>query len=229
MTSGPAFWDRLYSHPAQVYGHRPNTFLETNVGFLRPASRVLCLGDGEGRNGVFLAGRGHDVVSLDFSEVGLDKARRLAREKGVSIETRLIDLADWVDLPMAGRPWDAVVDIFCHLPSALRRRVAETATAQSAPGAMLLLEAFTPAQPTMGSGGPTDPDLLVTRADVESDWRDWTLDVRLVERRIFEGMRHQGLSSVVQALGKMAPGQPRPSPIAENDRDPDGHVHTSPR
>jgi hypothetical protein len=76
------------------------------------------------------------------------------------------------------------------------------ATAQCAPGAVLILEAYTPAQLSLGTGGPKDESLLVTRRDVVEDWAGWRLDVRLVERRIFEGMGHQGLGSVVQVLGK---------------------------
>lgn len=194
-------WDERYAHPNFVFGYRPNDFLVAQARFLRPGSRVLCLGDGEGRNGVWLAERGHDVVSLDFSRVALDKAQAFAAEKGVRIETRQVDLADWVDEPDPDRPWDAVVAIWLHLPPELRRRVAQTASRQSAPGAKLILEAYTPAQLALGTGGPKDPELLLTRAAVLEEWAQWRLDVRLVERRIFEGMAHQGLSSVVQALG----------------------------
>ena len=199
MTS--EFWDARYSHPNHVYGYRPNDFLKAQSRWLRPGSRVLCLGDGEGRNGVWLAERGHDVVSLDISKVALDKAKALAAARGTSIETWQVDLADWVEAPDPERGWDAVVAIFVHLPPGLRRRVAEVATRQCAPGAKLILEAYTPAQPALGTGGPSDPSLLMTREDVTADWQGWNLDVRLVERRIFEGMGHQGLGSVVQALG----------------------------
>lgn len=194
-------WDERYRHPNFVYGYRPNDFLKGQARLLRPGSRVLCLGDGEGRNGVWLAQQGHDVVSLDFSQVALAKARALAQERGVAIETRCVDLAEWVDQPDPEQPFDAVVSIFLHLPAPLRRRVAQTATRQCAPGAKLILEAFTPAQPALGSGGPREPELLLSRADVQADWEGWRLDVRILERRIFEGMAHQGLSSVVQALG----------------------------
>lgn len=202
MSNGPEFWDQRYSHPNHVFGYKPNDFLAANARFLKPGSRVLCLGDGEGRNSVHLATLGHDVVSLDQSAVGLAKGEQLAAEKGVRIETWHVDLADWVDHPPPAQPWDAVVSIFCHLPPTLRRRVCEVSTAQTSAGGMLLLEAFTPAQVTLGTGGPKDTDLLLTRQDVVDDWQGWRLDVRLLERRIFEGMEHQGLSSVVQALGK---------------------------
>lgn len=196
------FWDDRYKHPNFVFGYKPNDYLKQHARMLKPGSRVLCLGDGEGRNGVWLAERGHDVVSLDFSRVALDKAEALAAEKGVGIETWHVDLAEWVDQPDPERPWDGVVSIFVHLPAGLRRRVAETATRQSRPGAVLVLEAYTPAQLALGTGGPKAPELLMTRADVQADWQGWHLDVRLLERRIFEGMGHQGLSSVVQALGQ---------------------------
>lgn len=198
------YWDVRYAHPNHVFGYRPNDFLRQEARFLRPRSRVLALCDGEGRNGVWLAEQGHDVVSLDFSAVGLAKAEALAAERGVAVETWLVDLADWIHHPAPERPWDAVVAIFAHLPSALRRDVARTITAQAASGALLIYEAFTPAQPSLGSGGPTDPDLLVTRGDIVDDWAAWRPDVRLTERRLFEGMDHQGLASVVQALGLKA-------------------------
>lgn len=197
-------WDDRYSHPNYLFGYRPNDFLKDQARLLKPRSRVLCLGDGEGRNGVHLASLGHRVVSLDFSRVALDKAEALAAEKDVQVETWHVDLAEWVDHPDPEEPWDAVVSIFVHLPPELRRRVAEAATRQSAPGAKLILEAYTPAQLSLGTGGPKDPELLMKRDDVAADWHGWHLDVRLVERRIFEGMGHQGLSSVVQALGLRA-------------------------
>lgn len=198
------YWDQRYSHPGHVFGYRPNDFLKQQARFLRPRSRVLALCDGEGRNGVWLAEQGHDVVSLDFSGVGLAKAEALAAERQVSIETLCVDVADWVKRPGPERSWDAVVAIFTSLPSVLRRSVAEATARQAQPGATLIVEEFTPAQPSMGSGGPTDPDLLVTRGAAADEWRGWRPDVRLTERRIFEGMDHQGLASVVQILGMRA-------------------------
>ena len=200
------FWDQRYSHPNYLYGYRPNDFLKEQARLLAPGSRVLCLGDGEGRNSVYLAGLGHRVVALDFSRVALDKAEALAAEKSVQIETWHVDLAHWVDHPDPEEPWDAVISIFVHLRPPLRKRVAEVATRQSRPGAKLILETYTPAQLHLGTGGTKDPELLMKRDDVAADWQGWHLDVRLVERRIFEGMGHQGLSSVVQALGLRTPG-----------------------
>lgn len=196
------FWDQRYQHPNLLFGHKPNDFLKSSAHMLKGATTVLCLGDGEARNGVWLAERGYRVTSLDFSSVAQDKGRELAASKEVEVEFVHADLAAWSEQPDGERRWDAVVSIFCHLPPALRTTVAEAVTRRTVPGATLIYEAYTPAQPVLNTGGPKDRELLMTRDEVLADWPRWTLDVRLLERRIFEGMGHQGLSSVVQALGK---------------------------
>lgn len=195
-------WDGRYRREDFLFGEAPNDFLRDQARLLRPGSRVLCVGDGEGRNGVYLASLGHGVVSLDESGVGLAKARSLAERRGVSIETWHVGLEHYIGLGDPPEPWDAVVHIFVHLPPELRRDVAVELTRQTRPGGVLLLEAYTPAQVVLGTGGPKDPERLVTRADVLDDWGDqWQLDARIVERMVREGTAHDGLSSVVQAIG----------------------------
>ncbi len=197
-----ALWDERFAGDEWRYGEEPNDFLRQQARLLRPSSRVLCIGDGEGRNGVHLAQQGHDVVSLDQSAVGLDKARRLAERRGVEIETWHVGLEHYIGLGDPPEPWDAVVSIFVHLEPRLRRGVARELTRQTRPGGLLLLEAYTPAQRSLGTGGPKDPDLLVTRADVQREWGDgWQLEVRIVEREVREGTGHTGLASTVQAVG----------------------------
>lgn len=109
-------WDDRYSHPNYVFGYRPNDFLRDSALLLRPGSRVLCLGDGEGRNGVWLAEQGHRVTTVDLSRVGVEKALALASERGVQIDAHVADVDEWLTTDAARGPWDAVVSIFCHLP-----------------------------------------------------------------------------------------------------------------
>lgn len=202
MSNGPSFWDDRYDHPNYVYGYRPNDFLKQSALLLRADSRVLCLGDGEGRNGVWLAEQGHRVTSVDWSAVGAAKARALASERGVALDVQVADVADWVHSDAAQGPWDALVLIFFHVPEPLRRQVAGALAPGMAAAGLLILEAYTPGQLMLGSGGPKDESLLLTRERMLADWPGWRLDVRLTERRIFEGMAHQGLSSVIQVLGQ---------------------------
>ena len=102
-------WDERYADSHYLFGTKPNDFLKSVADSLAPHSRVLCLADGEGRNGVFLATLGHRVTAADQSRVGLKKAKKLAEQKQVSIETLEADLSEH-DLGVES--WDCIVSIF---------------------------------------------------------------------------------------------------------------------
>ena len=112
-------WNERYRSDDYFYGTAPNEFLAASAALIPPGP-VLCLADGEGRNGVFLAARGHAVTAVDQSSVGLAKAARLAASRGVALHTVVADLADFAIAPGA---WSAVVSMFVHLPQPLRREV----------------------------------------------------------------------------------------------------------
>lgn len=200
-------WDARYSHPHHLYGYRPNDFLVEASVMVPKAGRVLVLGDGEGRNGVWLAQQGHSVTTVDLSHVAVEKARAWASGKGVELDAHIADLGAWLTTDAALGPWDAVVNIFGHFPADLRVRVAEELTPRFTPRGVLIMELFTPAQVSMGTGGPSDESLLSTRERILAEWSGLTLDIRMLERRIFEGMAHQGLASVIQVLGRAGGGQ----------------------
>src|SRR5215208_2252511 len=109
-------WDERYSKPGFAYGTEPNEFLAAEAGRI-PIGPVLSLGEGEGRNAAYLARLGHRVVALDQSQVGLAKARRLAADRGLEIETVCADLERYAIEPGA---WAGIVSIFCHLPRRVR-------------------------------------------------------------------------------------------------------------
>ena len=92
---GPkSYWDERFAGAGFVYGEHPNDFLKQQSLELKPG-KVLCLAEGEGRNAVFLAERGHQVCAQDISTEGLSKAQQLARKRGVSITTHCCDLAEF--------------------------------------------------------------------------------------------------------------------------------------
>jgi SAM-dependent methyltransferase len=105
-------WDQRYGGKEYAYGTEPNEFLVAMASRL-PTGRVLCLGEGEGRNAVWLAGQGYDVTAVDASRVGLEKAQRLAVERGVTITTVHSDLAAY---DIDSDTWDGILSVFCHLP-----------------------------------------------------------------------------------------------------------------
>lgn len=193
-------WDQRYAEPGFAYGENPNDFLVEVAERLPRNGRVLCLAEGEGRNAVWLAERGHSVVAIDASVVGLNKARGLAERRGVTIETIVADLRDHVIEPAS---FAAVVAFFAHFPPDLRPVVHEKAARALQPGGVLVLEAFRPEQLEYGTGGPPTRALLYTLEDLRGDLAGLRLDIaREVVRPIHEGRYHDGPSAVVQILAE---------------------------
>ncbi len=191
-------WDERYDDEAYAFGTEPNDFLRAEAGRIS-RGRVLCLADGEGRNGVYLAELGHDVLSVDLSSVGLRKAEALAQDRGVQIATHLADLAEW---PIEAESWDGIVSIFCHLPIDIRTSLHRRVVAGLKPGGIFVLEAYTPDQLAHGTGGPGSVDLLMTSTALSEELAGLELvHNRELERDVVEGSFHTGRAAVVQVVG----------------------------
>jgi 2-polyprenyl-3-methyl-5-hydroxy-6-metoxy-1,4-benzoquinol methylase len=197
---GAEFWDNRYgTADGYVFGTQPNDFLRSVAGQI-PAGPVLCLAEGEGRNAVFLAGRGHAVTATDLSATGLAKARALAAERGVALATEVADLSAYPIVPGA---WSGIVAIFMHLPPALRRDVLGRAAAGLRPGGVFIMEAYNPAQLAFNTGGPKEPALLPTLAQLRDELPGLEIvHGRELERDVHEGGGHTGRSAVVQVLAR---------------------------
>jgi hypothetical protein len=89
------FWDKRYRNETYAYGTEPNDFLKSCLEIIKPNSYVLCLAEGEGRNAVFLAQNGHSVTAIDYSEEGIKKLNKLAKEKNLVINTLCEDLSSY--------------------------------------------------------------------------------------------------------------------------------------
>lgn len=193
-------WDERYSGKDYAYGTAPNDFLREMVSAL-PSGRVLCLADGEGRNGVFLAEQGFAVTSVDQSASGMRKARELAASRGVAIETVVADLSEW---DMGEGRWNAIVSIFAHMPPAVRGPLHRRVVRALRPGGVFLLEAYTPDQlNTTGTGGPAQAAMMMTLPGLKSELEG--LDVLTgveLRRSVDEGKFHSGEGAVVRFLAR---------------------------
>lgn len=201
--SNTDFWNARYAEAGFAYGTEPNAFLVSQAGRLRPGMQALAVADGEGRNGVWLAQQGLEVLSVDASEVGLNKARELAADRGVSLRTERAELTDWA-WPQAA--FDVVVAIYIHFPPAVRARMHRAMFEALRPGGLLILEAFTPEQLNYQSGGPPAVEMLYTADMLRTDFAGG--EIQLLEATttgLAEGKYHRGPAAVVRlVLGRPA-------------------------
>jgi len=195
-----AVWDARYQLEDYLFGEEPNAFLAREAKVFAPKSRILCIGDGEGRNSVYLASLGHLVTSLDVSEVGLVKAQKLAQKRGVKIETCLADLAEY---DLGDSQWDSIVSIFCHLPPPLRLQVHRLIPKALRQSGILLLQGYIPAQLQFGTGGPSNEAWLFHEKMLREDFAELEI-VHCIEKEttLSEGSGHQGTSAVIEWIGK---------------------------
>ncbi len=196
------FWDSRFAEKGFAYGTEPNEFLVCQKHYLKPGMKALAVADGEGRNGVWLAQQGLDVLSVDQSAVGLAKARELAAQRGVSLRTEQTDLTTW---KWPENEFDVVVAIFIHFPPTVRAQMHARMVAALKPGGVLILEAFTPKQLEYKTGGPQDPAMLYTMEMLRKDFVAGERLLLLLEEMITglnEGPYHRGQSAVVRLVLK---------------------------
>lgn len=196
---GPS-WDERYRSETYYYGTEPNDFLKEVESEFPRGARILCLAEGEGRNAVFLASRGHQVTAVDGSRVGLEKLRMLAQSRDVEVECVHADLADY---EIGEQKWDAIVSIWCHLPLPLRQRVHSASVQGLKSGGLFVLEAYRPEQLEYKTGGPSVVELLMKLADLRKELSP--LAMKITEEKIRdvqEGQGHHGPSAVVQILAQ---------------------------
>lgn len=194
------FWDQRYSGDDLAYGEAPNDFLSMMTDRLPDFGDALDIGAGEGRNALFLASRGLNVLAVDQSEVGMQKAQRLAHERGLKLRTQAVNLQDFDAEPNS---FDVINTIFVHLPAALRARVHQRVGAWLKPGGLFLLEAYAPDQIERGTGGPKDPSLLAPLKVILDELDGLQIEHQAAQvQNVSEGRFHTGEASVVQVLAR---------------------------
>lgn len=203
-------WDERYSTADYLFGEAPNAFLVSQAHRLVPGQRALALADGEGRNGVWLAERGLDVLSVDASIVAQAKARALADKRGVHIEIECADLDAW-SFPTSA--FDVVVAIFIQFaPPPLRARLFDCMKAALKPGGLILMQGYRPEQLDFRTGGPSDVDRFYTESLLKGAFSDFDiLELRSYVAVLDEGRGHRGRSALIDLVGRR-PGVPTAIP-----------------
>ncbi|MEO1767284.1 SAM-dependent methyltransferase [Thiobacter aerophilum] len=194
-------WDGHYAEPHYIFGTEPNAFLASQKALLKPGQRALAVADGEGRNGVWLAQQGLQVVSVDFSPVAVEKARSLARERGVQVEFHVADVLEW-DWPREA--FDIVAAIFIQFAPPRERAVLFQRIKDALKvGGHLILQGYTPKQLTYKTGGPSAAENMYTEALLREAFADMDiLHLREHEDFIAEGTKHYGRSALIDMVAR---------------------------
>jgi SAM-dependent methyltransferase len=196
-----ARWESRFAKPEYEFGKAPNDFLVRCKKLLPKCGKALAVADGEGRNGVWLAEQGLDVLSIDFSPAAQKKAQALAAERGVTIAVEQADVHAW---PYPDAAFDVVVEIFTQFSTPAERQKKWAGMRRALkPGGLLILEGYTPKQLQYGTGGPKQIEHLYTRAMLEQAFGDFR-DLKIVEeeREMNEGAGHAGMSAVIGLTGR---------------------------
>jgi cyclopropane fatty-acyl-phospholipid synthase-like methyltransferase len=192
-------WQARFAAPDYVFGTAPNAFLKSQAHLLRKGRTALSIADGEGRNGVFMAEQGLDVLSIDFSPNAQDKVRKLAQERGVTLRVEQADVINW---SYPADTFDVVAAIFFQFASPAERETIFAGIKRTLkPGGLLLLEGYTPKQLDYKTGGPSKIENLYTRELLEQAFADFSsLDIRVYETVINEGPGHGGMSALIDVV-----------------------------
>ncbi|MCB2101870.1 MAG: class I SAM-dependent methyltransferase [Rhodobacterales bacterium] len=198
-----ADWDSKYRDtPVPLFGTEPNEYLRQALARsdVDPRS-ALCLGDGDGRNGGWLAERGLRVTAVDLSAVATEQAQARDAGRGVAVERLVADLAHWA--PPPGAAWDAVVLLYLQCESAVRRCALERAAAALTPGGWVVAEGFTPGATDDSFLGPRQPDILYDLEDLAAALPGFqVVEAFTGTTWLEEGTRHRGPARVARLLAR---------------------------
>lgn len=195
-----SWWDERYQSEEYLYGREGNVFLREFHSKLAISGSALAIAEGEGRNAVYLAEQGLDVTAWDYSEVGLKKARRLAKEKGVHLSAERVDLkeATWEK-----NQWDFIVNIFGHFSEELRLKTLQGVKGAVKPGGYFLSEVYSHYQLPYRSGGPKSIEFLYRPEEFLQTFADWRIIHFFMGEVVrHEGELHKGKSHVIQFVGQ---------------------------
>lgn len=196
------FWNERFDKEEFIFGKDPNEYLvEKTHQYLKPKDRVLCIADGEGRNGVWLAKQGMQVIGFDASDIALAKAKKFAQENQVEVD---YSFSDTDSFAWQENTYDAVIGIFIQFADpAMRERIFEQTYKALKPGGIFILQGYTPKQLEYKTGGPSLIEHLYTEElirDLAKEFR--ILELISYEKVLSEGPRHTGMSAILGLVAR---------------------------
>ena len=192
------FWNGKFSKADFFYGTNPNEFLASNLELIKSQKKMLCLGEGEGRNAIFFAKNGFTVTAIDASDLGLKKLENRAIEENLNIKTVCMDLNLW----KAVEKYDVIVASYLHMYKIEREELFKKIEESLNIGGYFIGEFFSTKQLSYSSGGPKDLDLLYTTEDFINYFENCEKKVSEEIVNLDEGIGHQGEACVIRVVIK---------------------------
>jgi SAM-dependent methyltransferase len=194
-------WNKRFAADGYLFGTEPNAWLRKQADIWSAGQRVLCVADGEGRNSVWLARRGLQVDAFDISDIGVAKARRLAKDQGANVNFQVAD-CDGFAWPEAA--YDGVAAIFVQFADpALRERLFAHIQRCLMPGGTLVLQGYTPKQLEYRTGGPPVASHLYTEVLLREAFAAMDIvALREYEADVAEGSGHLGRSALIGMVAR---------------------------
>ncbi|TXK73612.1 bifunctional 2-polyprenyl-6-hydroxyphenol methylase/3-demethylubiquinol 3-O-methyltransferase UbiG [Mesonia sp. HuA40] len=192
------FWNQRYGEQAFAYGKQPNVFFKQQLDILDSGS-ILFPAEGEGRNAVYAASQGWNVMAFDTSEKGKEKALQLAQEQKVAITYTITDVMQF----HSDTAFDVIALCYAHFPASIRKQAHKHLLQFLKPNGIVVFEAFAKAQLGNASGGPKNIEMLFSIDEVKEEFTN--LDFSYLEEKtvtLKEGNYHQGTAEVIRFVGK---------------------------
>lgn len=190
------FWNGKFSKADYFYGTNANEFLASKLELIKNKKKLLCLGEGEGRNALFFAKNGFEVSAIDVSDVGLIKLESKSKEENLDIKTICMDLNHW----KADEKYDVITASYLHMFKDERKDLFEKIENSLYPNGYFIGEFFSTKQLTYNSGGPKDLELLYTIEDFENNFlfskKELSEEIVILD----EGIGHQGEACVIRVV-----------------------------
>ena len=201
FSDGQSFWDKRFEDDEYLFGKEPNVFLAAQAPHLLPGLTALSIADGEGRNSVWLAQQGIEVTALELSRNAVAKARRLADERGVTVNFNEADVLEW---DFGRDRYDIVAAIFIQFLAPAERALVFRRIADALkPGGRLVLQGYTAKQVEYKTGGPPNVEHMYSDALLRDSFADMEIEhLREHEAHVAEGKGHLGWSALIELVAR---------------------------
>lgn len=190
------FWNGKFSKVDYFYGTKANEFLASKIELIKNKKKLLCLGEGEGRNAIFFAKNGFEVSAIDASDVGLAKLELRSKEENLNVKTFCMDLNHWE----TSEKYDVIVASYLHMFKDEREELFKKIEDSLNPNAYFIAEFFSTKQLEFTSGGPKDLELLYTIEDFKNHFLSCKKELKEEIVTLDEGIGHQGEACVIRVV-----------------------------